>query len=324
MSVPRLILLVRGVLTPGAGLLRSALRPETPRVKLPAGQRHVALRAGAAGLVAGVLIAGGTLSAANREHQQMMADIRMLQEQTQQLQQTLGTLLDALRAVTQRLDDQTATARKAFADQRLLVDGLGSELRIVREKIDDNNVRLSSLSQEVEALRNSIPATPATALPPADPSGSPTGPEGQPTVPPPTAPVNPAAGMSPTKLWDLAYSDYAGGQWALAIQGFETYLRAFPKTEQSDDAQFYIGESFQLDGRFKEAIDAYDRVITEYANGDRVPDAYYKRGLAQSRLNQPDRARESFETVIKKYPNSPASGLAKQVLDRLGRGAGRE
>ena len=48
-----------------------------------------------------------------------------------------------------------------------------------------------------------------------------------------------------------------------------------------------------------------------------------KRGLAYSRLGQNDRARESFETVMKNYPNSEGSRLAKQVLDRLARG-GRE
>ena len=48
-----------------------------------------------------------------------------------------------------------------------------------------------------------------------------------------------------------------------------------------------------------------------------MPDAYYKRGLMYSRLNQNDKARESFELAIKNYPDSEASRLSKQVLDRL-------
>ena len=55
-------------------------------------------RMGAAEVLLGMLIGGSSpLAAANREHAQMMADIRMLQEQNQQLQATLGTLLDALK-----------------------------------------------------------------------------------------------------------------------------------------------------------------------------------------------------------------------------------
>ena len=98
--------------------------------------------------------------AANKEHQQLMADIRMLQEQAQQLQNLIGslnaTLGEALRAVNARLDEQTNTTRKAFADQKLVIDALTSDLRVVREKVDDNNVRIGSMSQEVDALRQSL------------------------------------------------------------------------------------------------------------------------------------------------------------------------
>jgi tol-pal system protein YbgF len=291
-------------------------------------------RMAAAGVLLGVMLGGAApLAAANREHAQMMADIRMLQEQNQQLQATLGTLLDALKTVTSRIDQQAETTRKTAADQKLLIDGVASEMRIVREKIDDTNVRLGSLAQEVDALRTSIPTMPVApvtttpeggaALPtePAAPGGA-TPPT---AAPPATAPQVPTtAGMSPQKLWDLAYSDYAAGQWALAIQGFETYLRAFPKSAQSDDAQFYIGEALQLDGKFKEAIVAFEKVTTDYPQGDRVPDAYYKRGVMYSRLNQNDKARESFELVIRTYPDAEASRLARQMLDRLGPAARRD
>jgi tol-pal system protein YbgF len=274
--------------------------------------------------------------AANREHLQLMADIRMLQEQTQQLQVTLVALNDAIKTLNTRLDEQSNAERKAFADQKLLVDTLTGEVRIVREKIDDTNVRLSSLSQEVDSLRT--PQQPSTA-----PMATPTPPGAENTsTPPPTPEPNPAAGgaapanaggnptpaggaapvgMSPTRLFEIAQADYASGQWALAISGFETYLKTFPKTEKSDDAQFYIGEAYSLDGKFKDAIAAYDKVINDYPQGDRVPDAFYKRGLAYSRLGQMDKARESFEAVIKNYPNAEGSRLAKQVLDRLARGS---
>ena len=52
-------------------------------------------------------------AAANKEHQQLMADIRMMQEQAQQLQNLLGTLNEALKAVNARLDEQTNGTRKA-------------------------------------------------------------------------------------------------------------------------------------------------------------------------------------------------------------------
>jgi len=97
------------------------------------------------------------LQAANREHEQLMADVRMLQEQTQQLQLLLGTLSETIKAVNSRLDEQAAADRRAFADHKLLVDNLARDVRVVREKVDESNVRLASLTQDVEGLRQIIP-----------------------------------------------------------------------------------------------------------------------------------------------------------------------
>src|SRR2546428_1852137 len=109
-------------------------------------------------VLAGALVAVAAMpaSAANKEHQQMMADIRMLQEQAQLLQNMLGTLNESIKAVNTRLDEQTSAMRKAFADQKLLIDNLTSDLRVVREKVDDNNVRIGSLREELEAVRQTV------------------------------------------------------------------------------------------------------------------------------------------------------------------------
>ena len=85
-----------------------------------------------------------------------MADLRMLQEQSQLLQTLLGTLNEALKAVNTRLDQQTDVNRKAFADSKLVIDNLTNDVRVIREKLDDNNVRVGSLTQEVNSLRQSM------------------------------------------------------------------------------------------------------------------------------------------------------------------------
>ena len=94
-----------------------------------------------------------TPAAADREHQQIMADLRMLQEQTQQLQALMTDLGEALKAVNSRLEDQTSLERKAFADGKVQMDAMSGDIRIVREKVDETNVRLGSISQELESMR---------------------------------------------------------------------------------------------------------------------------------------------------------------------------
>jgi TolA-binding protein len=67
-------------------------------------------------------------------------------------------------------------------------------------------------------------------------------------------------------------------------------------------------------------VDAYNRTITGYPRSAQVASALYKRGLAFERLQQYDRARESYEQVVKNHADSDAARLAKQNLDRLSRG----
>jgi tol-pal system protein YbgF len=279
--------------------------------------------------LAALLLAGlcaAPAAAQSREQRQMMADVRMLQEQGQTLENLLGSIQDMIKAVNARIDEQAGITRKSLADQKLVVDSLSNTVREIREKLDDNTVRLGSLSDEVEALRQGVqqlgtlPAPPPDpgALPPAPGAASPetATPDAAPpvaTAPPPTAPL----GTSPQKLFEEARADYSIGQWDLAITGFEAVIKYFPKSERAADAQLYIGHSHAFAGNNDKAIDAYDAVIRTYPMSAGVPEAYYKKGLALKNLKRTDEAKAAFESVVKNYPESNAAILAKQGLAQL-------
>jgi tol-pal system protein YbgF len=269
----------------------------------------------AALLTVAALAAARPASAANKEHQQLMADIRMLQEQSQLLQNMLGTLAEALKAVNTRLDQQAEAERRATADAKLLIDTLTKDLSIVREKVDDNNVRVGSLSQEVDALRQLVQQALARQGTSTEvPSSSPAIPGGPGATPPAAAPTTTGSGASPTKTYEQAYGDYALGLYDIAIDGFEAFLRDAPRATQAPEAQFYIGSAYLNDGKYDKALEAFDKLIRGYPTSDRVPDAYYRKGVALRSLKQPDRAREAWEYVAKNFPDKPAASLAKQAL----------
>lgn len=274
-------------------------------------------------ILALALLAPAPAVAANREHEQILADIRMLQEQNQRLQLALVTLAEALKAVTAKIDESNAATRKGFADQKLLSDTVAGDLRVLREKLDETNVRLTSLSQDVDGLREIIPQAapmPVAPVDPADPNAAASAPGATPPGSSPPAPVAPVGtGMTPRRLYDTAYADYTAGQWSLAVQGFETYLKTYPKSELADDAQYYVGESYSGDSKFREAVAAYERVIRDYPQSDILPEAWYKVGNTYERLGQPDRARTAYETAVKLFPETDAGRLSKQRLDGLNR-----
>jgi TolA-binding protein len=260
-------------------------------------------------------------AAANKEHLQLMAEIRMLQEQQQQLQGLLGALQDTLKTFSTKLDDQSAATRKAMADQTLATTGIGDNVRVLREKTDETNVRMSTMAQELESLRQTIASQPASpsvspAPQPTDPAlTSPTG-----TAPPAPAvsPVPP--GTSAQRMFETSYDDYSAGRHDMAILGFQGFVQAFPRHPMAAAALYNIGMSNYSLSKWPEARDSFLRVINDYpqAQGSAVPDAYYKLGQTYERLNQPDNAKKAYEAAVQKFPGPP-SAMSSQALSRLTR-----
>jgi tol-pal system protein YbgF len=262
--------------------------------------------------------------AADKETRQMMADIRMLQEQLQLVQNLFGSTIESLKALNARIDQQVETNRKSFADQKLTIDAVAGDLRIVRERMDDNNVRIGSLTQEVDALRQTVlqlnvgsPAPPPidSGDPAAAASGAP------PALPPSSGAPAIAGGMSPQRAFDMAKADFLGGQYELAISGLEAYVRTFPKSEQAAEAQLLVGTSYSQLGKNDKAVEAFDLTIRTYPRSSSIPEAYYRKGVALQSLRQLDEARAAYEWVMKNSPDGPEATLAKQRIDGLTRTA---
>jgi len=278
-----------------------------------------------------VLALAARPAAQNREHQQQAAELRIVQEQQQQLSVAIAQLSDALKALNTRLDEASAATRKGFADQELNIRNMSGDLSAIRERTQETDTRIRTLRDEIDALRTTVSSLPslisqAAPAPPGDGPDPATAPAGAPApvsaAPPPAAGATPStAGLSPARMLDSAKSDYFAGQWALAVSGFEALVRAFPRSEAAGEAQFYIGETYYAQNKWREAIDAYGLVLEKYRNTTWVPDAYRKRGQAYAQSGQPDKAREMWETVIKLYPESDAARLASQDLQRINRTA---
>ena len=119
-----------------------------------------------------VLTAGPAWAGPNKEYLQLLAEIRMLQEQNAQLTQLFTSLKDDLQKFGAKLDEQAATNRKGMADQTLAINNIGDTVRVLREKADDTNVRISTVAQEIQALRQALASQPMpTAVAPTQPSG---------------------------------------------------------------------------------------------------------------------------------------------------------
>jgi TolA-binding protein len=274
-----------------------------------------------------IALAAAPARAADRETRQIMADVRILQQQAQELQTLIGALTEAIKGLDGRINAQAELNRKSFADQKLLIDTATNDLRVVRERVDDNNVRVGSLSQEVEALRQSViqlslvrtaPPPPVPEPDPSNPAATSAPTDAAVAAPPAASPApTVAVGTSPQRLLEAAFADYSAGHWDLAIEGYDSYVKSFPKSDQADDAQVQICNAYLNAGKDIEAIEACDVAIRTYPSGNAILEAYYRKGTALRNLKQTDRAREAFDYIIKTAPGSNMAVLAQQRATEL-------
>ena len=102
-----------------------------------------------------------------------------------------------------------------------------------------------------------------------------------------------------------------------ARKGFESFLKKFPKSENADNAQFWIGETYYREEWHEKAILEYQKVIEKYPKGNKVQASLLKQGFSFNNLGDKANARLILKELIKKYPASSEAKIAKQKLSSL-------
>jgi len=118
-------------------------------------------------------------------------------------------------------------------------------------------------------------------------------------------------------LYKDAYETFHKGDLEGARRKFEAFLKQYPNTELSDNAQFWIGETYFLKKDFERAILEYEKAMVKYPEGDKIPAALFKQALAFLELGDKTNARNLLKRVIEKYPNSDQAEMAKKKLETI-------
>jgi TolA-binding protein len=121
-------------------------------------------------------------------------------------------------------------------------------------------------------------------------------------------PTNPADlfAYGETKLKEAAYTE--------ARKAFREYLKG--NNPKAEDAQYNIGESYYLEGKFDDATREYAKLLESFPNGERADDALFRSGLAEVQLGQCDFAEVYLNELVSKYKKSPfVKDAQKQLKD---------
>ncbi len=259
-------------------------------------------------LTAGLVVAlAAPAFAANRELERLQVQVAGLQTQIAELQRLGEENLKEVHRLNELLAEQNAAFRKSLQDQRIQDESVSTTLKEVAEKLAELNERAQSARAQAPA-----PVQDPNLSPAAPPGGMPVGSPGG-TTTAPTVPLGPAP--APRELYSQAYADYARGNYDLAIQGFSEYIKQFPSTDFTDNAQYWVGESLYGKKQFAEAIEAWNTLFRDYPSSDKLPDARVKKGMALERLGRRSQALVEYRYVIDRFPNSPAARIARERLN---------
>ncbi|HXH27960.1 MAG TPA: tol-pal system protein YbgF, partial [Candidatus Polarisedimenticolia bacterium] len=102
------------------------------------------------------------------------------------------------------------------------------------------------------------------------------------------------------------------------LQELQEFVQRNPASEQADDAQYLIGEVYFSQEQYEQAVQAFDQVVQNYPQGDKVPAAFLKKGLALLEMNRTADAVIQLQHVITAYPRSEEARVARARLQDLG------
>lgn len=117
-------------------------------------------------------------------------------------------------------------------------------------------------------------------------------------------------------IYESAYLNYVQGNYQEAVSGFESYLKLQPDSPLSDNALYWIGESYTAMGKSQDAVNTFQKLINKYPASNKIPTALYKMAIIYESAGDRKSAKMYYNKVVKDFPNSAEATLAKDKLNR--------
>lgn len=272
----------------------------------------------AAAFVAGALLRPAPVEAQKKEIIQLQQDMTRLMDSQRELQRAvdekhavLKTLieqsLDAVNKLSVSMAGVQRTVQDAQANSGARIDTMSTQVQALADNLEEVKVRLGRLTQQMNDMQGVVQSLDAKAAATAPPAGGGTSAPSSNTPPP-----------NSENLYTSALRDYSGGKTDLARQQFSDYIKYFPDGELASNCVFYLGEILYSEGKFQDAVQAYDNVLDNYPKSFKLADARYKKAMALLELGQKNAAIRELREVVRRHPNSESDRRSRAKLRELG------
>ena len=117
--------------------------------------------------------------------------------------------------------------------------------------------------------------------------------------------------------FDAALAVLRKGEFAPAQTAFANFLKRYPQSGYKAPALFWLGNAQYALRNYKDAITNFRLLVATDPEHVRVPEAVLSIANCQVELKDVKAARKTLEDLIKAYPQSEASSVAKDRLTKL-------
>jgi tol-pal system protein YbgF len=199
------------------------------------------------------------------------------------------------------------------------VNALQTQLTELLERLDVMNSRLAQVESgtpmsipapvnvPIPVAREQQPVTDRAPAPVARPAAAAPG----------EAPQRALVGAQLAEDYRNAIMLFGRSRFTDARKGFEAVFAAEPEGDLADNALYWIGETYFAAGDLNNAVRYYTRVVNEFSDQNKAPDALFKTALAQAKTGDLALARRTLQQVIERYPYSSTASSAKAELQRI-------
>ena len=219
------------------------------------------------------------------------------------------------------LDARVQRIERVVTNQSLIemaqrIDALQAELRAMRGEVEVLQNQSEGGKSQTRSLYGDLEKRIAALETLGGVAGSSAGSPG--IVAPPAGAASVGGGEQAS--YDAAFNALKSSDYARAIAGFRNFVSTYPSSPLASNAQYWLGEAYYVNREYPNAVTAFQRVITEWPDSRKAPDALVKVGFTQAALGKTAEARDTLENVQKRYPGTEAAALAADRLKRMSNG----
>ena len=221
---------------------------------------------------------------------------------------------DEIGAIERNFKTEFDAVRKLSADIQATIDSTKTEMQALNGKIDDMNVSLKKPAEDLTRYREDADKR-IVALEDRIVRLQATLDEFTKKVTDLSLPK--AVAPTPDSAYLKGMDAFKAGDMPAAREIFTKFLEEYPQHDLAANAQYWIGETYYSEKNYEPAILAFQEVIKNYPQKDKVPAAMLKQAMAFKAINDVKSAKYVLKKLGEGFPKSDEAARAKELLKEM-------